>query len=158
MFIDLDFPYRIADESSTHPFWRMNFNKYNKFKSHLDINDTKAFSSHLPAPSLNANSRTARIVKFLWDFGKSKSREKRRNERTFYCHFKAENFGIYELEMDQRLSVSDELSMKLMADYTSESTPEWIPQIPDPEIALRKSEKYQIKEWNCERSISNFHL
>lgn len=45
MFIDLDFPYRIADESSTHPLWRMNFNKYNKFKSHLDTNDTKAFPS-----------------------------------------------------------------------------------------------------------------
>lgn len=56
--------------------------------------------------------------------------------------------------MDQRLSVSDELSMKLMADYASESTLEWISQIPDPKIAP--------KEWKIsnkgERSISNFHL
>lgn len=81
MFIDLDFPYRIADESSTHPFWRMNFNKYNKFKSHLDINDTSFFfaASRSEYECEFENGTDCEVFMRFWKIEESKKAEKREN-------------------------------------------------------------------------------
>lgn len=106
--------------------WKMNFSKYNKFKSYLDIM-RRAFYLPYVRFSRKDENGSRRRWKFYeiscrrritsrWEVARG---EKKNGLRVFIA-ISIRNFGIYELEMDQRLSVSDELSLKLMATHSTQ--------------------------------------
>lgn len=92
----------------------MNLSKYNKFKSYLDIT-IRAFIFYSPYACRGMKKKVPKDSLLHAEFYEIQKIE----VENILLRLRYGNFGIYELEMDQRLSVSDELSLKLMADDAS---------------------------------------
>lgn len=95
----------------------MNFRKHNKFKSYLDIM-IRAFY-FLYVCLRRGNGFHFCCCEFYEIFERTEIRKEENHREESFIATLIRNFEIYELETDQRLSVSDELSVKLMAVDTS---------------------------------------
>lgn len=88
--------------------WKMNFSKHNKFKSYLDFSLRTRFY-------LRKETEPVSVLRCeFYEIFKNQTRAE-----SILLRNQIRSFGIYELEMDQRLTESDELSLILMEVFVS---------------------------------------